>query len=51
MSLLKRLTSQSDRLLLARDDRKRIAVGRVDDGELDGIRTDVYGCEFQLQAL
>ena len=51
MALLERLTSESDGFLLARDDCKRIAVGRVNDGEFDGIRTDVYRCEFQLQAL
>ena len=51
MTLLERLTAQSDGFLLARDDCKRIAVGRVNDGEFDGIRSDVYRCEFQLQAL
>ena len=51
MTLLERLVPQSDGFLLARDDCKRIAVGRVNDGEFDGIRSDVYGCEFQLQAL
>ena len=43
--------SESDGFLLACDDCKRIAAGRVNDGEFDGIRTDVYRCEFQLQAL
>ena len=51
MALLERLTPESDGFLLARDDCKRIAVGRVNDGEFDGIRTDVYRCEFQLRAL
>ena len=51
MALLERLTSESNGFLLARDDGKRIAVSRVDDGEFDGIGSYVYGREFQLQAL
>ena len=43
--------AQAHDILLARHNRERIAVDRIDYSKFDGIRTDVYCRKFQLKAL